>query len=678
MVGGNFGVQNASGGAATAIGTQVQTPVTAQSFGILGTPGSTSYNTNAQVNIPQDLNSQGGSSTAPVTPVTPANSSALNQFSYNNGVNGLGQTMPGYKTAAQVAAATPPDITSQVGTTQPVTSGLSPTTNNDVQNSMAGNITAYMNGMANNQQALDAHNQYMQALNNYQNFNTNLTAGQMNQYGVGRPLQLDTGRAQQLAFNNQVQQQTLQNQVNSTTQNQQFALGQQQLQAQVGQNALQDLLTQGGQNLTQQQINLSALAYTKMTADQQAQYNVQYFQTFGTLPPASITSGQGTGTSGTATPTALTGGTTNMTANDMVGYNLSSYATDPNYASKIAANYQQATSTIGSTISPQSIQNYIDKIAPNAPVTGQMIYNAALNGGGTGAPVDPYLLAAQEAVESKFGTTGEATTTMNPANVGNTDSGATQTMPSWQAGVNAQAAWLANHPAQTSGSTSSIVNQSISSVQSFLPPAVSQSVQAMPNGIPYINLGNVPSNLQTMVSNLAQQHGIKAFTADQVSGLESLGAVSQALNGMTTLVTQQLMPANGGLGTAGNVIKNWWGSVTGTNPALAQFQTYSDSAIKSVQALAGGQGSGLRLNIGTISNAVNNWPTQNDSLETALQKIATLRTLLNNQMGQIFGNSDLSKGVAQYNGQTLMPGDVVGNINGQTGTVQPDGTITPN
>ena len=130
-----------------------------------------------------------------------------------------------------------------------------------------------------------------------------------------------------------------------------------------------------------------------------------------------------------------------------------------------------------------------------------MIYNAALNGGGTGAPVDPYLLVAQEQNESHLGTLGTATSTMNPANIGNTGT-STQPMPSWQAGVNAQAAWLAQHPAQ--GSTQdSLSQQTISTVQSWLPPTVSQSVQAMPNGIPYINLGNVPSNMQQMVSNLA-------------------------------------------------------------------------------------------------------------------------------------------------------------------------------
>ena len=189
-----------------------------------------------------------------------------------------------------------------------------------------------MNGMANNAQATAAHNSYIQALNDYQNYQNNVLGGQMAQYGVGRPVSLDTGRAATIGMENQVGLQAAQNQVNTASQNQTFALGQQQFQSTVGQNALQDLLTSQGQGLTQQQINMAAYQYANMSGQQQAQYNLSYYQTFGTMPPASITGGSASNANGgsvagagtTATPTAFSnnGSTPSMTGNDFMGYNI--------------------------------------------------------------------------------------------------------------------------------------------------------------------------------------------------------------------------------------------------------------------------------------------------------------------------------------------------------------------
>ncbi len=93
--------------------------------------------------------------------------------------------------------------------------------------------------------------------------------------------------------------------------------------------------------------------------------------------------------------------------------------------------------------------------------------------------------------------------------------------------------------------------------------------------------------------------------------------------------------------------------------------------------MAGGVGSGLRLNTGTIEASVSNLPTQNDPLDVALEKIDKTRDLLATQLGIAFKSPQIGSGVLQYNNHTYLPGDLVGNVNGQVGVVNQDGSITP-
>ncbi|MDE2098572.1 MAG: glucosaminidase domain-containing protein [Patescibacteria group bacterium] len=617
----------------------------------------------SQTTVPSSMAIVGNMS----SPVTAPTLAQINAPNMSNGqfINDSG--------SSQNNVAEPPDVTGQVGTTQTASQGTSAVSNEDVNSSMAQNIAAYMNGMANNQQALAAHNQYIRALQDYQNYQNNVIGGQLAQYGIGRPVSLDTGRAAVIGMENQVGLQAAQNQVNTAQQNQQFALGQQQLQASVGQNALQDLLQVGAQGLTQQQINLSALQYSQMTADQKAQYDVQYFQTFGTMPPASITGGaSGTGgTSGTtfATPTAFSnnGTTPNMTSTDMMGYDISSYATDPNYASKIATNYQQATSTIGSTISPQSIQNYINQIAPNSPITGQMIYNAALNGGGTGVPVDPYLLAAQEAEESKFGTKGVATSTMNPANIGNTGT-STKTMPSWQAGVNAQAAWLANHPAQQTQQSQQATFQQL---QQILPPQLAASgvLGVLSDGTPYFQQSKLGTQEQ-MAKVYSTQYNIPILSDEQVTKAQALDVTQQNLQNISNLLPNMLSSGIGG--KISGTIGTWWNNITGTDQNRVALNNYREAAINAIQAMGGGSGSGFRLNQAEIDNAVQGLPTGSDTLEQAQTKIATFQSMINEWHNQLFPNNPAS---TNLNVGGSYPSQI--QYNGKTYNVDANGDMTP-
>lgn len=122
-----------------------------------------------------------------------------------------------------------------------------------------------------------------------------------------------------------------------------------------------------------------------------------------------------------------------ITSPSGISYDLSTYATDPSHA----INIQNIMSNMGKLSNVSDIDNYI-KNTPNSPITADMITSASSKYG-----VGWEELTALLKQESNLGTAGTGAKTFNPGNVGNTDSGATKNMGSWQSGVDAAAQQLA-------------------------------------------------------------------------------------------------------------------------------------------------------------------------------------------------------------------------------------------
>jgi hypothetical protein len=117
------------------------------------------------------------------------------------------------------------------------------------------------------------------------------------------------------------------------------------------------------------------------------------------------------------------------------GYDISAYATDPTHESTI----QTIVAALPVLVSALDIDTYIKSIAPESPVTGDMVLNAVAT-----YPVDIPLLIAIIQNDSCFGTLGIGARTNNPGNVGNT--GTVEKMfDSWDLGVTAVAEWLSRH-----------------------------------------------------------------------------------------------------------------------------------------------------------------------------------------------------------------------------------------
>jgi hypothetical protein len=106
--------------------------------------------------------------------------------------------------------------------------------------------------------------------------------------------------------------------------------------------------------------------------------------------------------------------------------------------------------------SVENIDAYIQAEAPNSPITGQMVINAANTTG-----VDPEMIMAIMQQDSSFGTTGKGAKTFNPGNVGNDDEGNIRNYGNWQSGVNAVAQWLANHKSTSQSGNTSEYNKNI-------------------------------------------------------------------------------------------------------------------------------------------------------------------------------------------------------------------------
>lgn len=312
------------------------------------------------------------------------------------------------------------------------------------------------------------------------------------------------------------------------------------------------------------------------------------------------------------------------------------YAADPNYAQEVDSMYTQIKNS-SPIASAQTIDAFIkSQVGGKSPVTGQMIISAASQ-----YQIDPNLLAAVLGHESDFGTSGAATTTMNAGNVGNTGT-STQNYKSWQAGVNAAASEIARRmpgnpaaqPAKTataSTATSPVGGQfspEATAKLQQLPPSMQKYADAGPLGIAYFNADRVPADLVQSVQTLSAKAGIPFVTSADVSGIKSIESVLSNLDSMKALATKNL-----GTGVLGHLNDSTIGAAnealqTGWGINLGLFDNYRDTAIKAVQALAGGAGSGLRINGAEIAANTENLPKSGDSQENAIANISQLKQLI--------------------------------------------------
>lgn len=307
------------------------------------------------------------------------------------------------------------------------------------------------------------------------------------------------------------------------------------------------------------------------------------------------------------------------------GYNITSYATDPNHEQAVNGLYQsinQATQQIGGVTTPNTAQQIINQFAPNSPVTGQMIMASAQKYG-----VDPALMISIMQQDSQMGTKGLAVRTFNPGNVGN-DGTNIKNMGSWDKGVDSVAQWLSNHKdnGQNQNINSGTSNNSVyQQIKSTAPAQIASAIQPIGDSA-YVDSSLLSDpKFGIFASTYAKQNGIPVLDSKYSGDLKT---VQQSANNVQSLFDNFAQLAPHGLAgkTFDTLLSNGVSKVLGTDYGnnLKAFQANQDSVYQQVHALAG---SAPRLSTPELGLAKSSLPNLSgvtkDTLEQGISK-ATL------------------------------------------------------
>jgi len=179
-----------------------------------------------------------------------------------------------------------------------------------------------------------------------------------------------------------------------------------------------------------------------------------------------------------------------------------------------------------------------------------------------------------------------------------------------------------------------IAGSGTSATQANPPPAqLAPAVKSLSDGTQFIDSSLVQNN--AMANNYAAKTGLPILSADQTKMVQSIDTTQQKLGSLTDLINQQF--GSGVLGKVTNFLGGNIGSIFGgtEKDTLNEFRT---TALNTIEDLAGGSGSGLRLSQPEISQAISNLPTLSDSKEQALNKVQWLNTFLNTNKSELLPN----------------------------------------
>jgi hypothetical protein len=188
-----------------------------------------------------------------------------------------------------------------------------------------------------------------------------------------------------------------------------------------------------------------------------------------------------------------------------------------------------------------------------------------------------------------------------------------------------------------------------------LAPALKQYVQNVSfqnadgtaTQLPFIDAERVPTAMQATAMNQAAQAGIPYLQGTGANAVLAAQQIIDVVNSAEALSIRNLK--SGVVGKIEDSALNWANNWLQFNPDLSNFGQLKDAASKATTALAGGVGSGFRMNMGIIDAATQNMPTASDNLETAMTKAEALRGQIINAIaplypqlrgGTIFSNSN--------------------------------------
>lgn len=307
-------------------------------------------------------------------------------------------------------------------------------------------------------------------------------------------------------------------------------------------------------------------------------------------------------------------------------YDLSSYASDPNYTNTIS----QIIGNVGPVSSAADAQNYISKIMPTSPISGAMVMNAAAKYG-----VDPAVMLAQLQQESQMGTSNVATQNNNPTGItwsqtyqnshpgvskgsARPEGGNYVKFPSLQDGINANAEWLGNHPSLTD------VQSIAKAVESGLQPPDLKSLYGK-SGPVKAQLGRDGFDLSkaTLQWNAANKW-ITALNSSQMARFKTLGvSVVNTIDEVTRLAD---VLKNGGVPVMNLANMATWVQTNNNSPHaqdIIQYLTAANTLKEEFANLAQGGYAPTEASWGLANKQINE-NYGNDGLKSSLNEVQRL------------------------------------------------------
>lgn len=176
-------------------------------------------------------------------------------------------------------------------------------------------------------------------------------------------------------------------------------------------------------------------------------------------------------------------------------------------------------------------------------------------------------------------------------------------------------------------------------------PIVDNNTKISSSGVPYVDGTNLTGTQAAEAQLEAAKLGIPYLGASAASAINSIEAAKQNLQNIATTL-QGITPSNFIEAAADSLMYPVQGATqSGTyGPTVAAYNTYRSAAIKALQAVAGGTGSGLRINQAEIQMSINNdIPKTTDTAATANKKLQIMNSLLDSNEESLFGTNAYQK-----------------------------------
>ncbi len=157
-----------------------------------------------------------------------------------------------------------------------------------------------------------------------------------------------------------------------------------------------------------------------------------------------------------------------------------------------------------------------------------------------------------------------------------------------------------------------------------------------PGGTSYVDLSKFKGEDYHRAQNEAQALGVRGLSQPEAAAMEKLQAVRQNFAEMARSIPK--LPSSAMTKAMGAGKYNQLQAYLQTDPDLASWGTYRNDAITALIAIAGGAGSGLRVNQAEIKLSVeNDIPEITDTQDTAKAKMSKILHMLDNQERNILG-----------------------------------------